>query len=113
MSDPALWRRVGTLRAECTATNGSPSMRTTRGRLADDRPARSFQRVTSQCDAVYSFGDGIITSTGLFRARKGDESFTFAVTGGTGAYEGARGQTTIFAPECGTTRHTIHLLAAR
>jgi allene oxide cyclase len=58
----------------------------------------TFLRATKQidgsraiCDAAYTLGDGMITAS---VATTFTNKVTFAVTGGTGAYEGARGSGT-------------------
>lgn len=94
-TDQALTQRSGALLANCTAQNGS----------------RRFDRVTFLCDGIYTLPDGTITASGLFKPGEGQVLITLAVTGGTGAYEGARGQITINDPEGNNpSTDTIRLL---
>jgi hypothetical protein len=66
-------RRVGKLHVSCTTTVGS----------------RVFTTSTLTCLAVAALGDGTITITAL--TKPGATTTSGAVTGGTGAYAGARG----------------------
>ena len=94
-TDQALTQRSGNLYANCTAQNGS----------------RRFDRVTFLCDGIYTLSDGTITVSGLFKPGDGPVLITLAVTGGTGAYEGGRGQVTINDPEGNSpSTDTIRLL---
>jgi len=63
------------------------------------------------CDGVASLADGTVVFTGLFRATEGASTIVFAVTGGTGAYEGASGQITIDDPDQGPSKDTVHFVA--
>ena len=67
-------KRAGTLRAVCTVT----------------APRASLESSLFQCDATYVLRDGRLTvaTAGAISAPK----LTLAVTGGTGAYAGARGE---------------------
>jgi hypothetical protein len=66
--------RKGTLHAVCTVT----------------RPRGSIETSVFQCEATYALSDGQITAatTGALSAAK----LTLAITGGTGAYDGASGE---------------------
>ena len=65
---------TGTLHATCTATTGR---------------AQRFERVVFECHGTTTLPNGTITLEGAVRF--GDEHAIIAVTGGTGAYTGARG----------------------
>ncbi len=91
-SNAARTTRAGTPYAHCTAMNAS----------------RRFDRVRFHCEGEMVFGDGQIVFEGLWNTSR--ETFSFAATGGTDAYEGARGQLTIDETDCGG-KSTIHLLA--
>jgi hypothetical protein len=87
-------RRVGTAHVHCVATRGSSDP----------------DRATAQCAATLKLRDGDIMGAFVFR---GEEPRTVAVTGGTGAYEAARGSITFARKQIG--RRTldearIHLL---
>ena len=60
------------------------------------------------CTGTYRLGDGTISAVGSFVGNDAN-TFTGAVVGGTGAYEGARGTLTSDPGSHGTT-DTIHLL---
>jgi hypothetical protein len=91
-SDPATTQKISTYRVHCLATNG----------------ARQFDRVTLMCHSTDSYADGTLSSTGMFRTSQ--SSVVWAVTGGTGAYEGASGQVTTEASPAGPTKNTVHLI---
>ncbi len=91
-SNAARTTRAATLYAHCTAMNSS----------------RRFERVRFHCEGAVVFGNGQIVFEGT--SDPGADPFSFAATGGTGAYEGARGQLTIDENREGGTL-TIHLLA--
>lgn len=71
--DAAGTARLGRVRGTCTFLRARPN----------------FVGSTTICDVVYVLGGGSITGTAsvTFNA----QPITFAITGGTGAYEGARG----------------------
>jgi len=94
-TDAALSQGAGRQRVHCVATNGS----------------RRFTRVTYLCDGAYSFRDGTLLVSGVFKAKEGAQVIKIAVVGGTDAYEGARGSVTINDPAQGNSTQTIHLLA--
>lgn len=62
------------------------------------------------CDGIYTLGGGTITASAAVTFN--DKPITFAVTGGTGAYEGARGSgtTTARSARSPLSDTTIHLL---
>jgi hypothetical protein len=85
--------KLGTFEARCTLLHAT----------------KRFDGSRAVCDAAYTLGDGMITAeTATTFANK----VTFAVTGGTGAYEGARGSgTNISRPGNSNLSDTvIHLL---
>lgn len=86
--DPASKERLGTLHATCTTTEG--------GKSPDE--ARVL------CEGVIELDDGTLTISGL--AGKNPVA-TYAVTGGTDAYEGARGT---YREESGKPVAVIHLV---
>ncbi len=51
-----------------------------------------FLREMAECDVTFKLRGGLITAEGTFEF---DESSTFAVTGGTGAYKTAHGTLTV------------------
>jgi len=65
---------TGTIHVSCTATTGR---------------AQRFDRAVFVCHATTTLPDGTIALEAALRF--GDQGVTAAVTGGTGAYEGARG----------------------
>lgn len=65
---------TGTIHVSCTATTGR---------------AQRFDRAVFVCHATTTLPDGTIALEAALRF--GDQAVTAAVTGGTGAYEGARG----------------------
>jgi hypothetical protein len=87
-------RRVGTAHVHCVATLGS----------------KNLDRATAQCATTLKLRDGDIMGAFVFR---GEEPRTVAVTGGTGAYEGARGSITFARKKIGQRtldEARIHLL---
>lgn len=77
------------------------------------RGGRTFERSTFQCIGTWRLRDGAIMTAVGFRATERDEDVPLAITGGTGAYEGARGQisTRFVGPgEKARAEHTVHLL---
>jgi hypothetical protein len=59
------------------------------GRCSPIQAAARFERASWQCDTIVSLPDGTIITQGIFRAS--DPTTTLAITGGTGAYDGATG----------------------
>ncbi len=92
-SNAARTIRAGTVYAHCTAMNSS----------------RRFHRVRFHCQGEMVFRDGQVVFEGLAQNLTGATD-SFAVTGGTGAYEGARGQVTVEDERQGGGTATIHLL---
>jgi len=92
-SDAATTKQVSRFRVHCIATNDS----------------RRFDRVIFKCDGVESYADGTIAFTSVFEPAKNPGS-TGAITGGTGAYEGASGQVISEDPAEGPTKNTFHLI---
>ena len=87
-------RRVGTAHVHCVATLGS----------------KNPDKASAQCAATLKLRDGDIMGAFVFR---GEEPRTVAVTGGTGAYEGARGSITFAEKKIGRStldEARIHLL---
>ena len=60
------------------------------------------------CHVTYRFDDGDVTGDGIPDFSQQAESFQIAVTGGTGAYEGARGQVDVH--ENGDATHEMTLV---
>jgi hypothetical protein len=60
------------------------------------------------CQVIYTFDDGDVTGAGIPDFSQQAESFQIAVTGGTGAYEGARGQVDVH--ENGVATHEMTLV---
>ena len=83
-------QRAGALHALCTATRGG----------------RNFGRATFMCDGSYRLTDGQIALQVVF---SGEGPTVVAVTGGTGAYEGARGSCTSTHTRIGD-RDTCHIV---
>jgi len=61
------------------------------------------------CSIVETLSDGTITEQGIFLPNAGKELGTFAVTGGTGAYEGVSGHAD-FSYDGTDYPNTIHLI---
>jgi hypothetical protein len=62
-----------------------------------------------ECTGTYRLADGTISGSGVFVGSEATSTFRGAITGGTGAYEGARGTITDVPGAKGTT-DTLHLL---
>jgi hypothetical protein len=60
------------------------------------------------CQVTYTFDDGDVTGAGIPDFSQQAESFQIAVTGGTGAYEGAQGQVDVH--ENGQATHEMTLV---
>jgi hypothetical protein len=86
--DAAGTTRVGTLSASCTFA----------------RATRNPERATTLCHGVYRLRDGDIVAAGLLSG----STSRIAITGGTGAYAGARGVLTTTETRTGSTE-TIEL----
>jgi hypothetical protein len=86
--------RVGRLYAQCITV----------------RAGRSFKRAVFQCSATIELPDGTIALNTAFRGNQRDEDVLTAVTGGTGAYEGARGSISQRNLPQGRMENTVHLL---
>ncbi len=86
--------RAGTLHGHCVAT----------------RARKSFARSTFLCRAVIKLGTGNLAIEGVFTGSEGPEESPFAITGGTGAYDGARGSFTSRDLRGGRTEDKIRLL---
>jgi hypothetical protein len=63
------------------------------------------------CDAIYALPGGEITAEVLVAAQP-PQTFSAAITGGTGAYRNARGQATIVALNETDDQVTFHLIGA-
>src|SRR3954468_17759596 len=83
--------RAGWLNAACIVT----------------KPGKSFARAVLQCDLGYELKDGHIAAAATVRGES--RSTVSAITGGTGAYEGARGSVTA-AEGRSQSEDTFHLL---
>lgn len=79
------------------------------GRCENTVKTKRFDRLVFVCDGAAIFPDGQIRFGGVWDVKAGD-TFQFAVTGGTGAYEGAAGQITIANQANDDSTDTIHLL---
>ena len=86
--------RAGTLHGHCVATRGR----------------KSFTRTTFLCRAIIKLGTGSLVIEGVFEGSGPSEESPFAITGGTGAYEGARGSFTSRELRGGRTEDKIRLL---
>jgi hypothetical protein len=64
---------------------------------------------TFHCDGTYRLTDGSMTVSAAFKGSEGG-NLTIAVTGGTGAYEGAEGSITTRELSGNRTEDTVHLL---
>ncbi len=84
--------RVGTLHASCVVTRGGKT-----GKAA------------YQCTATFVLKDGAIAVDVAFNEAQG-ANITIAITGGTGAYEGARGSIASKEGPNDTSIDTVHLL---
>ncbi len=85
-------QRVGDFHVSCTAT----------------RPG-TFPRATFLCRGAFVVRDGVITATAVIRAGQALGG-RWAIDGGTGAYEGARGSAVSVPGPQGRTATTFHLL---
>jgi allene oxide cyclase-like protein len=74
------------------------------------RGGRTFVQARFQCSATLILRDGTITVSGAFSGNQRDEDVLTAITGGTGAYEGARGSVSQRNLPGGRMENTIHLL---
>jgi hypothetical protein len=86
-------RRVGRLYAQCITVRGG----------------RTFIQARFQCSATLELRDGTIAVNAAFRGNQRDEDVLSAVTGGTGAYEGARGSISQRNLPRGRMENTVHL----
>lgn len=89
--DPRSGQRRGTLHAQCVASEGG----------------RNIEKATLLCRGVFKLVDGTLTGEGAISETSPPE--IFAVTGGTGAYNGARGTDTV-THSGGAELHTFNLL---
>ena len=87
-------RRVGRTDAHCIAV----------------RAGRSFDRARFHCNGTATFRDGTIAVSVAFGDCQTDEDVRLAITGGTGAYEGARGSVSSRNISDGRLENTFHLL---
>jgi hypothetical protein len=83
--------RAGTLNAACTVT----------------KPAKTFATAVLQCNVGFELQGGQLAATGAVRGET--RSTVLAITGGTGANEGARGSVTAVAGRT-ESQDTFHLL---
>jgi hypothetical protein len=83
--------RVGSLNVHCIAVTGGTEA-----------------QATFHCDGNYVLRDGTIAVSAAFRGSQ--SNVRIAVTGGTGAYEGARGSVDSRETTGNATRDTVHLL---
>ncbi len=74
------------------------------------RAGRTFVQASFQCSATIVLRDGTIAVNTAFTGNQRDEDVLSAVTGGTGAYEGARGSISQRNLPNGRMENTIHLL---
>ena len=86
--------RVGRLYAHCIAVRGG----------------RDFTKSLFRCGGTFVLRDGTIVIDAAFRGNQDDEDVQLAVTGGTGAYEGARGSVTVRGLPRDRMENTVHLL---
>lgn len=86
--------RVGRLYAHCVAVRGG----------------RDFTRALFRCGGTFVLRDGTIVVDAAFRGNQDDEDVPLAVTGGTGAYEGARGSVKVRGLPRDRMENTVHLL---
>lgn len=85
--------RVGRLYGDCVAVRGG----------------RDFTKALFRCSATFVLRDGTIAVDAAFRGNQDDEDVQLAVTGGTGAYEGARGSVTVRGLPRDRMENTVHL----
>jgi Allene oxide cyclase len=88
-------RRVGRTDAHCIAV----------------RAGRSFDRARFHCNGTATFRDGTIAVSVAFGDGQAEEDVRLAITGGTGAYEGARGSVSSRHISGGRIENTFHLLS--
>jgi len=74
------------------------------------RGGRTFLQARFQCSATLILRDGTLAVNSAFRGSQRDEDVPSAVTGGTGAYEGARGSISYRNLPKGLMENTVHLL---
>jgi hypothetical protein len=84
--------RVGSVYIHCIAVTGGTEA-----------------RAVFHCDGNYVLRDGTIAVSAAFRGSEGG-NLTISVTGGTGAYEGARGSVNSRETTGNATQDTVHLL---
>ena len=87
-------RRAGSLYAHCITVGAG----------------RTFLQARFQCSATLALRDGTIAVNTAFRGNQRDEDVLSAVSGGTGAYEGARGSISQRNLPHDRMENTIHLL---
>lgn len=86
--------RIGRLYAHCVAVRGG----------------RDFTRALFHCSGTFALKDGTIVVNAAFRGNQDDEDVPLAVTGGTGAYNGARGTVTVRNLPRGRMENTVRLI---
>ncbi len=74
------------------------------------RGGRTFVQASFQCNATIVLRDGTLAGSVAFRGNQRDEDVLTAITGGTGAYEGARGSLSQRNLPRERIENTIHLL---
>ena len=74
------------------------------------RGGRTFVQASFQCNASIVLKDGTLAGSVAFRGNQRDEDAHTAITGETGAYEGARGSLTQRNRPNGLMENVIHLL---
>lgn len=74
------------------------------------RAGRTFIQASFQCNATIALRDGTLAATVAFRGNQRDEDVLTAITGGTGAYHGARGSLAQRNLPNERMQNTIHLL---
>lgn len=74
------------------------------------RGGRTFVQASFQCSASIVLKDGTLAGSVAFRGNQRDEDVLTAITGGTGAYEGARGSLKQRNLPNGRMENTIQLL---
>lgn len=87
-------RRLGRLDGACIAVRGG----------------KTFQKARFQCTGTFTLHDGLIEVGVGFGASQSDDSVSLVITGGTGAYEGARGHVSSRDLPGGRMEDTFHLL---
>jgi Allene oxide cyclase len=87
-------RRVGRTDAHCIAV----------------RAGRSFDQARFHCNGTATFRDGTIAVSVAFGDGQTEEDAPLAISGGTGAYEGARGSVSSRNISGGRLENTFHLL---